>query len=292
MVVDVACRSCGKPLPGREGRKGRSSVYCSAACRQKAYRERQTAPTDTVQGLIDDVGRQVEALVPQPPSVFYSGVNELASSVGRLRRIARVARDTANEDREGREGRQTSVTKAPVTEAPVTKAPVTEVALGESDFAALVESYRSELRVHCYRMSGSYDDAEDLVQETFLRAWRARDGFGGRASPRTWLYRIATNTCLDFQRRTARRPQRYEPLPGMNHGTGTEPRPASRGSSRTPTRTCPPRRTSRTPAPSRGRPWSSSSSPPSSICRPASAPSWSCATSSGSRPRRPPRRWR
>ncbi|WP_406330023.1 sigma-70 family RNA polymerase sigma factor [Streptomyces sp. NBC_00203] len=228
MVVDVACRSCGKPLPGREGRKGRSSVYCSAACRQKAYRERQTAPADTVQGLIDDVGRQVEALVPQPPSVFYSGVNELASSVGRLRRIARVARDTANEDREGREGRQTSVTKAPVTkalvtDAPHTKAPVTEVALGESDFAALVESYRSELRVHCYRMSGSYDDAEDLVQETFLRAWRARDGFAGRASLRTWLYRIATNTCLDFQRRTARRPQRYEPLPGMNHGSGAEP---------------------------------------------------------------------
>jgi RNA polymerase sigma-70 factor (ECF subfamily) len=72
-------------------------------------------------------------------------------------------------------------------------------------------------------MTGSYDDAEDLVQETFLRAWRARDGFEGRAGARTWLYRIATNACLDFQRRTARRPQRYEPVPGMNHGTGEPP---------------------------------------------------------------------
>lgn len=72
-------------------------------------------------------------------------------------------------------------------------------------------------------MTGSYDDAEDLVQETFLRAWRARDTFEGRAGARTWLYRIATNACLDFQRRTARRPKRYEPLPGMNHGGGEPP---------------------------------------------------------------------
>jgi RNA polymerase sigma-70 factor (TIGR02960 family) len=209
VVVDAVCRSCGKALPDRAGRTGRTSVYCSAACRQKAYRDRRAAPTDTVRGLIEEVGRQVEALVPQPPSVFYSGVSELASSVGRLRRVARVARDTAKEDRAAGDG---SVTGDGVTQVP----------LSEGDFAALVESCRRELRVHCYRMSGSYDDAEDLVQETFLRAWRARDGYAGRASLRTWLYRIATNTCLDFQRRTARRPQRYEPLPGMNHG-GAEP---------------------------------------------------------------------
>jgi RNA polymerase sigma-70 factor (ECF subfamily) len=205
-------------------------VYCSAACRQKAYRERRAEPADTVQGLIEEVGRQVGALVPQPPSVFYSGVSELASSVGRLRRIARMARDTAKEgeggarrrrgEGEGGEPRDDSVTGEGVTEVALGE---TEVALGEGDFAALVESYRRELRVHCYRMTGSYDDAEDLVQETFLRAWRAREGFAGRASVRTWLYRIATNTCLDFQRRTARRPQRYEPLPGMNHGSGAEP---------------------------------------------------------------------
>lgn len=53
------------------------------------------------------------------------------------------------------------------------------------------------LRVHCYRMTGSFDDAEDLVQETFLRAWRAREGFEGRAQLSTWLFRIATNVCLD-----------------------------------------------------------------------------------------------
>lgn len=269
-------------------------MYCSAACRQRAYRERRAAPSDTAQGLIEEVGRQVRELVPAPPAVFYSGVSELAASVGRLRRIARTARDTAGP------GTADPVTEEPVLDEPVmgepgavdlvTTGPVTEVALAESDFAALVESYRRELRVHCYRMSGSYDDAEDLVQETFLRAWRARDGFAGRASVRTWLYRIATNACLDFQRRTARRPQRYEPLPGMNHG-GAEPRPASPGSSPTPTTTCPRPKSSPTRSRSPGRPWSSSSSPRSSICRPASARSSSCATSWGWPPRRPPRYW-
>jgi RNA polymerase sigma-70 factor, ECF subfamily len=72
-------------------------------------------------------------------------------------------------------------------------------------FAALAERYRRQLHVHCYRMLGSFDDAEDLVQETLLRAWRGRASFEGRSLFRTWLYRIATNACLNALERAPRR---------------------------------------------------------------------------------------
>jgi DNA-directed RNA polymerase specialized sigma24 family protein len=76
---------------------------------------------------------------------------------------------------------------------------------GESAFSVLFERHRGELQVHCYRMLGSFEDSEDLVQETFLRAWRKRASFGsdGRSSFRAWLYRIATNACLDVLRSTS-----------------------------------------------------------------------------------------
>lgn len=75
----------------------------------------------------------------------------------------------------------------------------------ESSFEALTEPYRRELHLHCYRMLGSFDEAEDLVQETLLRAWRGRAGFEGRSAVRTWLYRIATNACLDLLERRSHR---------------------------------------------------------------------------------------
>ena len=78
----------------------------------------------------------------------------------------------------------------------------------EAAFSGLVERYRPELQVHCYRMLGSFEDSEDLTQETFLRAWRKRRGFKGRSTFRAWLYRIATNACLDA---LARRPRRVLP---------------------------------------------------------------------------------
>jgi RNA polymerase sigma-70 factor (ECF subfamily) len=75
----------------------------------------------------------------------------------------------------------------------------------QSAFATLVERHRREVLVHCYRMLGSLDEAEDLVQETFLRVWKGLRNFEGRSTFRTWLYRIATNACLDALDGRARR---------------------------------------------------------------------------------------
>jgi len=74
------------------------------------------------------------------------------------------------------------------------------------DFEGLTHRYERELLAHCYRMSGSFHEAEDLVQETFLRAWKASAQFQGRSSVRTWLYRIATNVCLTNLEGRPRRP--------------------------------------------------------------------------------------
>src|SRR5436305_10582851 len=87
----------------------------------------------------------------------------------------------------------------------------------EEAFAALVEPHRRELHAHCYRMLGSVHDAEDALQDALLRAWRGLAKFEGRSSLRSWLYTIATNTCLD---QIARRPKRVLPI---DYGPPTEP---------------------------------------------------------------------
>jgi RNA polymerase sigma-70 factor (TIGR02960 family) len=79
-------------------------------------------------------------------------------------------------------------------------------------FRELTEPYRRELQLHCYRIVGSMQDAEDLVQETLLAAWRGLEGFEGRASVRNWLYRIATNRCLNALRARSRRPQELQAM--------------------------------------------------------------------------------
>jgi RNA polymerase sigma-70 factor (TIGR02960 family) len=82
----------------------------------------------------------------------------------------------------------------------------------EGAFGELTDPYRHELQLHCYRIVGSIQDAEDLVQETLLAAWRGLGDFSERASIRTWLYRIATNRCIDALRASARRPQSLQPM--------------------------------------------------------------------------------
>jgi RNA polymerase sigma-70 factor (TIGR02960 family) len=82
-----------------------------------------------------------------------------------------------------------------------------------SAFRELTEPYYRELQVHCYRMLGSFQDAEDALQDTLLSAWQSLDGFEGRASLRTWLYRIATNRCLNARRSASRRPAKEWDVP-------------------------------------------------------------------------------
>jgi RNA polymerase sigma-70 factor (TIGR02960 family) len=94
---------------------------------------------------------------------------------------------------------------------------VSRAQAGDSDaFRELTQPHRRELQVHCYRMLGSLQDAEDVLQETLLSAWQGLAGFEGRSSVRTWLYRIATNRCLNARRSTSRRPAKEWDMPRVD----------------------------------------------------------------------------
>ncbi|GAA3001640.1 RNA polymerase subunit sigma-70 [Streptosporangium longisporum] len=250
------CLACGRPIESGGG-PGRAAAYCSQACRQRAYRGRRRPAGVPVGELIDELRDGLRRLRPDPPLAFHTDVEALSSRFARLRWLARQARQdsagpavvvagadgsvagadtdtdagagagagdidgagradrTAEADNAGRAGQTDQVES--VTLDGVTKSG------GDDTFTVLIEKHRDELRVHCYRLLGSYDEAEDLTQEAFLRAWQAREGLEDVVNVRAWLYRIATNVCLDFLRRHDRRATSYEPVPGVDSGGGPPP---------------------------------------------------------------------
>ncbi|WP_432939619.1 RNA polymerase subunit sigma-70 [Kribbella sp. CA-253562] len=227
------CQVCGKPIAGSGG-PGRAASYCSQACRQRAYRERRS-PGLPVQELISDIADRAQRLRPAPVTALHAEVEVLSTRINQLRRVARQVREQNVTPQPVTKAGEENVTSVGVTEPGagivtsedvpgarvVTPDEVTKPA--EHAFTALIEQHRAEMRAHCYRLLGSYDEAEDLTQETFLRAWNSAGTLGQIDNPRAWLYKIATNVCLDFLRKQNRRPTTYEPIPGMDSGDGPPP---------------------------------------------------------------------
>ncbi|WCH92902.1 RNA polymerase subunit sigma-70 [Streptomyces moderatus] len=241
MTRTARCQACGRPMENAGG-PGRTASYCSQACRQRAYRERRRPGGVPARDLVTDLTDRLTRLRVEPALAFHADVEALSPRFAQLRRLAREARQGVEEpevregaEPEARHGAEseaaeivtpTSVTNLGVPNPGVTDPGVTDSGVtdfGEDALAALIEAHRQELRVHCYRLLGSYDEAEDLTQETFLRAWRARESLTGVDNPRAWLYKVATNACLDFLRKHNRRPSTYEPVPGMDSGDGPPP---------------------------------------------------------------------
>ncbi|CAN5490925.1 hypothetical protein BH10ACT1_BH10ACT1_03860 [soil metagenome] len=160
-------------------------------------------------------------------------------------------------------------------------------------FEELTSPYRREIQVHCYRMLGSLQDAEDATQETMLAAWRGMAGFQERASLRTWLYRIATNRCLDAGRAARRRPAKGWDVPGvslmeptgLDEVTWLEPFPDSLLAATAGVPIGPEARYDQLEAISLAFVTALQHLPR------ARSPSWCCVTSSGSRRARSPRCW-
>ncbi len=171
---------------------------------------------------------------------------------------------------------------------------ITRARAGDGEaFQALVEPYRRELLVHCYRMLGSYQDAEDTLQETLLAAWRGLAGFEQRASVRTWLYRIATNRCLNALRSAGRRPAKEWNVPeveppeptGFNEVVWLEPFPDALWEGAIDAPPGPETRYEQTESMSLAFVTALQALPPRQLA------SSSCATSSGSTPTRWPTCW-
>src|SRR6202034_3626664 len=113
-------------------------------------------------------------------------------------------------------GRSTMAGEAGATVTLVTDELIARARGGDDGaFRERTEPYLRELQVHCYRMLGSFADAEDALQDTLLSAWQSLEGFEGRASLRTWLYRIATHRCLDARRAASRRPAKEWDVSGV-----------------------------------------------------------------------------